>query len=55
MPNRNLDDVNIAWDGFNNHNFWVNLLDRNDQKVNSGSFEYKLYVRPERPGQLRHC
>ena len=45
MPNRNLDDVNIAWDGFNNHNFWVNLLDRNDQKVNSGSFEYKLYVR----------
>ena len=45
MPNRNLDDVNIAWDGFGPNNFWVNLLDRNDQKVNSGSFEYKLYVR----------
>ncbi len=44
-PIGNLASVNIAWDGYINNNMWLNLLDKNGNKLTSGTYTYTLYVR----------
>ena len=44
-PTGNLSKVNIAWDGGNNQTLWLNLLDKNGDKLTSGTYDYTLYVR----------
>ena len=44
-PTGNLSKVDIAWDGYMPSNLWLNLRDKNGDKLTSGTYDYTLYVR----------